>query len=67
MRVIPACLAVGALLIPARAARAQPQDFSKVEVRATKLAEGVHLLVGAGRRSAGRPRGSARPASPRSS
>jgi glyoxylase-like metal-dependent hydrolase (beta-lactamase superfamily II) len=47
MRVIPACLAVAALSMPVAAARAQ-QDFSKVEVTATKLAEGVHVLFGAG-------------------
>jgi cyclase len=43
-----ACLAVAALVLASGLARAQPQDFSKVEVTATKLAEGVHVLVGAG-------------------
>jgi glyoxylase-like metal-dependent hydrolase (beta-lactamase superfamily II) len=41
------CLAVVALSLPAPLVRAQ-QDFSKVEVTATKLAEGVHVLFGEG-------------------
>src|SRR5260221_12024512 len=40
-------LAVVALLV-APALRAQDQDFSKTEVKAQKLAEGVHMLTGAG-------------------
>jgi cyclase len=48
MRPIAACLAVAALVLTGGLARAQQQDFSKVEVTATKLAEGVHVLVGAG-------------------
>jgi cyclase len=43
-----ACLAVPALVLASGLARAQQQDFTKVEVTATKLAEGVHVLVGAG-------------------
>lgn len=47
MRVTPACLAVAvSLFVPI--VHAQEQDFSKVEVTATKLAEGVHVLFGAG-------------------
>ena len=48
MRLIPTCLAVAALTLPLPAGRAQDRDFSKVEVTATKLAEGVHVLFGAG-------------------
>src|SRR5260221_8461137 len=40
-------LAVVALLV-APALRAQDQDFSETEVKAQKLAEGVHMLTGAG-------------------
>jgi len=40
-----ACLGVLAL---AGGATAQERDFSKVEVTSTKLAEGVHMLTGAG-------------------
>ncbi|MBK5256448.1 MAG: MBL fold metallo-hydrolase, partial [Vicinamibacteria bacterium] len=47
MRLIPICLAVVALALPGPIARAQ-QDFSKVEVTATRLAEGVYVLFGAG-------------------
>ncbi len=47
MRVTPACLAVVvSLSVPI--VQAQERDFSKVEVTATKLAEGVHVLFGAG-------------------
>jgi cyclase len=48
MRVIATCGLAAALFVPAAGARAQQQDFSKVEVTATKLAEGVHVLFGAG-------------------
>ena len=47
MRLIPSCLAVAVLCLPIGAASAQ-QDFSKTEVTATKLGEGVHVLFGAG-------------------
>ena len=47
MRVAPLCLAVVCAALAVPAAHAQ-QDFSKVEVTATKLAEGVHVLFGAG-------------------
>ena len=47
MRVIPVCLAVAVLSQPA-VAHAQQQDFSKVEVTSTKLAEGVYVLFGSG-------------------
>jgi cyclase len=43
----PILLAAATLLV-APALRAQDQDFSKVEVKAQKLAEGVHMLTGAG-------------------
>ena len=46
MRVSSTCVA--ALCLTASVGRAQQQDFSKVEVTATKLAEGVHVLFGAG-------------------
>jgi cyclase len=48
MRVIPTCVAVAALCVPGVVVGAQPPDFSKVEVTSTKLAEGVHVLFGAG-------------------
>ena len=48
MRPTAACLAVSALVLAGGLARAQPPDVSKVEVTATKLAEGLHVLVGAG-------------------
>jgi glyoxylase-like metal-dependent hydrolase (beta-lactamase superfamily II) len=48
MRRIPTCLAFAPLVLGAPLAHGQERDFSKVEVTATKLAEGVHLLVGAG-------------------
>ncbi|MDD9878549.1 MAG: MBL fold metallo-hydrolase [Magnetovibrio sp.] len=37
-----------ALAVSAGAAQAQGRDFSKVEITATKLADGVHMLTGAG-------------------
>ena len=43
----PILLTVLTLLV-APALRAQDQDFSKVEMKAQKLAEGVHMLTGAG-------------------
>jgi cyclase len=42
-----ACLAA-ALALAAAPAVAQPQDFSKVEIEAEKVAEGVYMLTGAG-------------------
>ncbi len=48
MRVIPACLAVAALSLPMASVRAQQQDFSKVEITATRLADGIYVLFGAG-------------------
>ena len=48
MRPIAACLAVAALVLTSGLARAQQQDFSKVEITAEKLAEGVYMLEGAG-------------------
>ncbi len=47
MRLIPSCLAVALLLLPVRPTSAQ-QDFSKTEITATRLGEGVHVLFGAG-------------------
>ncbi len=47
MRLIPSCLAFAVMSLPGGVLLAQ-QDFSKVEVTATKLAEGVHVLFGAG-------------------
>jgi glyoxylase-like metal-dependent hydrolase (beta-lactamase superfamily II) len=47
MRSTAAGLAVAAFVLSGGSVRAQ-QDFSKVEVTATKLADGLHVLVGAG-------------------
>jgi glyoxylase-like metal-dependent hydrolase (beta-lactamase superfamily II) len=44
--ILPAALALSFALVPSL--RAQPPDVSKVEVKAEKLAEGVHMLTGAG-------------------
>jgi cyclase len=48
MRVITTGLAAAALILSIPAARAQDQDFSKVEITSTKLAEGVYVLFGQG-------------------
>ena len=39
---------LGILLAAASVAAAQEQDFSKVEIRTTRLAEGLYVLQGAG-------------------
>ena len=44
--ILPAALALSLGFAPS--VRAQGQDFSKVEVAAEKLADGVHMLTGAG-------------------
>jgi glyoxylase-like metal-dependent hydrolase (beta-lactamase superfamily II) len=44
----PILLAAAVALLVAPTLRAQQQDFSKVEVKAQKLAEGIHMLTGAG-------------------
>ena len=44
--ILPTALALSFALVSS--SRAQQQDFSKVEVKAEKLAEGVHMLTGSG-------------------
>jgi glyoxylase-like metal-dependent hydrolase (beta-lactamase superfamily II) len=41
-------LVVAAVLLTGGAARAQEQDFSKVTIKTTKVAEGIYMLEGAG-------------------
>jgi cyclase len=48
MRVITTGLAAAALVLSIPAARAQDQDFSKVEITSQKLADGVYVLFGQG-------------------
>ena len=43
-----AALLAATLVLAPRAARAQGPDFEKVQVRTEKVAEGVHVLMGAG-------------------
>src|SRR5262245_54100764 len=48
MNIVIRSLAVGALATIAGAALAQQQDFSKVEIKVTKVSGNVYMLEGAG-------------------